>query len=92
MIQRRTLAAHAAAWFFAAVLGSAAGSASAQSLTLKAADVHPPGYPNVVAIEHMGDKLEKASNGRIKLKMFPGGVLGGEKEMIEQTQVGAIDI
>ena len=40
----------------------------------------------------MGDKLDKATNGRIKLKMFPGGVLGGEKEMIEQTQVGAIDI
>ena len=67
--------------------------ASAQaSITLRAADVHPAGYPNVVAIEHMGQKLETASNGRIKLKMFPGGVLGGEKEMIEQTQVGAIDI
>ncbi|MEO8526397.1 MAG: TRAP transporter substrate-binding protein [Caldimonas sp.] len=92
MIQRRTLVAHAAALAFAAVLGSATGSASAQSMTLKAADVHPAGYPNVVAIEHMGDKLDKATNGRIKLKMFPGGVLGGEKEMIEQTEVGAIDI
>ena len=61
-------------------------------MTLKAADVHPAGYPNVVAIEHMGDKLEKTTSGRIKLKEFPGGVLGGEKEMIEQTQVGAIDI
>jgi len=69
------------------------GSASAQAtLSLRAADVHPPGYPNVVAIEHLGQKLEAATNGRIKLKMFPGGVLGSEKEMIEQTQVGAIDI
>ena len=59
---------------------------------LKAADVHPAGYPNVVAVENMGKKLEAATNGRIKLQMFPGGVLGGEKEMVEQTQVGAIQI
>ena len=64
----------------------------AQTMVLKAADVHPPGYPNVVAIENMGKKLEAATNGRIKLQMFPGSVLGSEKEMIEQTQVGAIHI
>jgi tripartite ATP-independent transporter DctP family solute receptor len=66
-------------------------AASAQTI-LKAADVHPVGYPNVVAIESLGKKLEAATNGKFKLQMFPGGVLGGEKEMIEQTQVGAINI
>jgi tripartite ATP-independent transporter DctP family solute receptor len=66
-------------------------SASAQ-IVLKAADVHPAGYPNVVAIESLGKKLEAATNGKYKLQMFPSGVLGGEKEMIEQTQVGAINI
>ncbi|MFZ9297311.1 MAG: TRAP transporter substrate-binding protein [Hylemonella sp.] len=65
---------------------------AAQSQTMKAADVHPPGYPTVVAVESMGKKLEAATNGRIKFQMFPGSVLGGEKEMIEQTQVGAIQI
>jgi len=68
------------------------GAALAQSMTLKAADVHPEGYPNVVAMEHLGQKLEKATNGRLKLQMYPNMVLGGEKEMIEQTQVGAIQI
>ena len=29
-----------------------------------AADVHPAGYPNVVAVESMGKKLEAATNGR----------------------------
>ncbi|MFM2050700.1 MAG: dicarboxylate transporter, subunit DctP [Pseudomonadota bacterium] len=66
-------------------------TASAQTV-LKAADVHPAGYPNVVAIENLGKKLEAATNGKYKLQMFPSGVLGGEKEMIEQTQVGAINI
>jgi tripartite ATP-independent transporter DctP family solute receptor len=72
-------------------LAFVAAPAAAQ-MVLKAADVHPAGYPNVVAIEHLGQKLEAATQGRIKLQMFPGGVLGGEKEMIEQTQVGAIQI
>ena len=75
----------------AAALGLAAALPLAAQ-TLKAADVHPPGYPTVVAVENMGKKLEAATQGRIKLQMFPGSVLGGEKEMIEQTQVGAIQI
>jgi tripartite ATP-independent transporter DctP family solute receptor len=76
----------------AAALACTPLAASAQSMTLKAADVHPAGYPTVVAVESMGKKLETATNGRIKMQMFPGSVLGGEKEMIEQTQVGAINI
>lgn len=67
-------------------------AAQAQTMVLKAADVHPAGYPNVVAVENMGKKLDAATNGRLKIQTFPGGVLGGEKEMIEQTQFGAINI
>lgn len=70
----------------------AAMAASAAGLELKAADVHPEGYPNVVAMQHLGEKLSSATEGRITLKMFPGGVLGDEKAMIEQAQVGAIAI
>jgi tripartite ATP-independent transporter DctP family solute receptor len=75
-----------------AAIAWAAFPASAQTITLKAADVHPPGYPNVVAMENLGKKLEAATKGHLKLQMFPGGVLGSEKEMVEQTQVGAINI
>jgi tripartite ATP-independent transporter DctP family solute receptor len=90
MTLRRNLAAAAVAVFVAAAF-SVPLAASAQTL-LKAADVHPLGYPNVVAIQSLGQKFEAATKGKYKLQMFPGGVLGGEKEMIEQTQVGAIDI
>jgi tripartite ATP-independent transporter DctP family solute receptor len=85
---RRTLLASVLAL---ATLGTGL-PANAQTVVMKAADVHPVGYPNVVAIENMGKKLEAATSGRIKFQMFPGSVLGGEKEMIEQTQVGAIQI
>ena len=67
-------------------------SAYAQSTVLKAADTHPAGYPTVVAVENMGKKLDAATNGRIKMQMFPGSVLGEEKAMVEQAQIGAIQV
>ena len=54
--------------------------------------MHPLGYPTVEAIVRMGAKLEKATNGKYKPQMFPSMQLGGEKEMIEQAQVGALQI
>ncbi len=69
------------------------GAAIAQQrLVLKASDVHPAGYPTVVAVENLGKKLEKATNGRLSVQMFAAMQLGGEKEAIEQAQVGAIQI
>jgi tripartite ATP-independent transporter DctP family solute receptor len=86
-VRKIAIAAGVAA--FAALPGAVLAQTT---MTIKAADVHPEGYPNVVAIEHMGQKLEKATNGRLKIQMYPNMVLGGEKEMIEQAQVGAIQI
>jgi tripartite ATP-independent transporter DctP family solute receptor len=64
----------------------------AHALTLKAADTQPTGYPAVAAIESMGKKLEAGTDGELKLQMFAGGVLGGEKEVIEQMQLDAIQL
>ena len=61
-------------------------------MVLKATDVHPLGYPTVEAVVRMGKKLEAASNGRISIQMYPSMQLGGEKEMIEQAQIGALQI
>jgi tripartite ATP-independent transporter DctP family solute receptor len=76
----------------AAVWAVAPMAWSLDKVVFKAADVHPPGYPTVVAVENMGKKITAATDGRITFQMFPNSVLGGEKEMIEQTQVGAIQI
>lgn len=77
----------------AALVSISIGAASAQTkLVLKASDVHPAGYPTVVAVEAMGKKLEAATNGRISVQMFPSMQLGGEKEAIEQAQIGAIQL
>ena len=72
-----------------ATLGPAFGQAKTQ---FKASDVHPAGYPTVVAVENLGKKLEAATNGRLGVQMFASMQLGGEKEAIEQAQVGALQI
>jgi tripartite ATP-independent transporter DctP family solute receptor len=79
---------------FAAALAAAfVGVVGAQDkMVIKASDVHPPGYPNIVAMENMGKKLEKETNGRLTMQMYHSMQLGGEKEMIEQAQVGALQI
>src|SRR5262249_19137040 len=63
-----------------------------QKLVLKATDVHPLGYPTVEAVVAMGKKLDAATGGRLTIQMFPSMQLGGEKEMIEQAQLGALQI
>ncbi|WP_019339077.1 TRAP transporter substrate-binding protein, partial [Stutzerimonas stutzeri] len=62
------------------------------AMTLKIAEVHPAGYPTVVAQENMGKKIEEATDGELKFRMFSGGVLGSEKEVVEQVQLGAIQM
>ncbi len=70
----------------------AAEAPAQQKLVLKASDVHPAGYPTVVAVEHLGRKLEQATTGRLSVQMYASMQLGGEKEAIEQAQVGAIQL
>jgi tripartite ATP-independent transporter DctP family solute receptor len=65
-------------------------AAAQQTVVLKASDVHAAGYPTVVAVENLGKKLSVATNGRLSVAMYPAMQLGGEKEAIEQAQVGAI--
>jgi tripartite ATP-independent transporter DctP family solute receptor len=75
-----------------ALSGTAVGhrATAQEKKALKASDVHPEGYPTVQAVENMGKKLEQATGGRLSIQMYASMQLGGEKEMIEQAQVGAI--
>ncbi len=76
----------------APLIGLFAGAVRAadEKVVLKASDVHPQGYPTVQALEDMGKKLAAATGGRLSIQIYPSMQLGGEKEAIEQAQVGAI--
>src|SRR5581483_1040275 len=76
----------------AALVSLAPAALAQQKMLIKASDVHPLGYPTVEAVVRMGAKLDKATRGRLTLQMYPQMQLGGEKEMIEQAQVGALQI
>ena len=96
-MQRRDFLRSAAAAAAAVVAGSSglgpvASALAQQKMVLKATDVHPLGYPTVEAVVRLGKKLEDATGGRLSVQMFPSMQLGGEKEMIEQAQVGALQI
>lgn len=83
-------------WNFAFVLGlmlsgSLVATTANAKTVLKAADIHPDGYPTVEAVIYMGKLVEERTKGRIKIQEFNNAVLGGEKDTIEQTQFGVID-
>jgi len=59
---------------------------------LLAADSHPADYPTVQAVEYMGEILSKETNGRLGIKMYAGGQLGSEKDTLEITSFGGLDI
>jgi tripartite ATP-independent transporter DctP family solute receptor len=92
MFRRHFIGAAAAAAVSVLFLASPSTGVAQQKQVWKAADVHPLGYPTVEAVVRMGTKLEKATNGRLSIQMYPQMQLGGEKEMIEQAQVGALQI
>ena len=87
MLTRRRAIALAAALSLAPL-----ASAHAQSVTLRSADIHPDGYPTVEAVKYFGQVLEQKTNGKYKVQLFFAGQLGGEKETIEQTRFGVIDL
>src|SRR5215813_7704604 len=92
-MNRRTMLRLTAFTAVSALAGPATRPALAQQkLVLKAADVHPLGYPTVEAVVRMGKALEAGSGGRLSIQIYPAMQLGGEKEIIEQAQVGALAI
>jgi tripartite ATP-independent transporter DctP family solute receptor len=59
---------------------------------LTACDVHRDGYPTVQAVKWLGEALKKQSNGRMSIRSYPSGQLGGEDDTIALAQSGVIDI
>ncbi|PWW01689.1 tripartite ATP-independent transporter DctP family solute receptor [Hoeflea marina] len=67
-------------------------TASACDTTLKSSDTHPDGYPTVEAVKAMGKTLEESTGGKLCIEVYHSAQLGEEKDTIEQTQFGAIDL
>ncbi|MGA0598657.1 TRAP transporter substrate-binding protein [Enterovirga sp. CN4-39] len=80
----------------ACVLGIASfGVASARAadpVTIRIGYPSPAGGPHAAGATGFEEELERLAPGRFKVQHFPGGSLGGEREMIESVQFGTLSM
>jgi tripartite ATP-independent transporter DctP family solute receptor len=67
-------------------------AAPALAREFRAADTQAEDYPTVQALLFMGRMIAERSGGRDQIRVFHSRQLGEEKETIEQTRAGAIDL
>ncbi|MCQ4158900.1 TRAP transporter substrate-binding protein [Roseomonas sp. GC11] len=89
MLSRRRALLAASAFAAPALIGF---KASAQAINLRSADIHPDGYPTVEGVKIMAKLAQERSNGRINIQVFHSRQLGEEKDTLEQTRFGVIDL
>jgi tripartite ATP-independent transporter DctP family solute receptor len=61
-------------------------------ITLKIATIAPEGTPWEKQLESLKKRYEDGSGGRIKVKLFFGGSLGGEKALVRRCAQGSIQM
>ena len=72
------------------LLISAEMPASAQQVVLKMGTLAPEGTAWVKAFRDIGRELEQKTGKQVSLRIFPGGVLGDEEDMLRKIKVGQI--
>ncbi len=65
---------------------------AAEARTFRSADIHPTDYPTVEAVRFMSERLEALSGGEFDIRVYYGRQLGEERDTLEQTVFGAVDI
>jgi TRAP-type transport system periplasmic protein len=74
---------------------AAFGTASAQDIkerSFKLAQQNPKGHPLVTGAEKFAEIVAAKSGGKIKINLFPGGVLGGDAPTVSALQGGTVEM
>ena len=85
----RTLTVDSTRVVMALVLGFLLAS-SANAKTLKIATLMPEGSGFVAEMRRAGKNIEERTEGRVKLKFYPGGVMGNGKTVMRKMRVGQL--
>src|SRR3569623_917612 len=73
---------------FAALVFAAAPARA--DVVIKLGTLAPNGSPWHTLLKEMGQKWEQASGGKVKLRIYPGGVLGNEGDMVKKMRIGQL--
>ncbi|WP_353980286.1 TRAP transporter substrate-binding protein [Salinicola endophyticus] len=69
------------------------GSVSADaSVRMRLANTLSQDHPSSVVLQQFADEIRDKTDGEVSIKLFVNGVLGSEREALEQLQNGAVDI
>ena len=63
---------------------------SAEAKTIKIATVVPDGSTWLVEMRRAGAEIAAKTHGRVKLKFYPGGVMGNEKTVLRKMRAGQL--
>ncbi|MCX5777030.1 MAG: TRAP transporter substrate-binding protein DctP [Candidatus Firestonebacteria bacterium] len=64
---------------------------SANALTIKLATLAPEQSPWYDVIRGMADDWSKATNGEVKIRIYAGGVVGDETDVVRKIGIGTLD-
>ncbi len=64
----------------------------AAEITIKWGDVLAADHPSVIMISKVAEIVAQKSNGRIEIQAYPGGQIGGSRDMIEAVGMGTQEI
>lgn len=67
------------------------GDGNKETLTFRLAENHAEGYPTTMADREFARLVDEATDGRIKIEVYPNEQLGDEKAVVEQVQFGALE-
>lgn len=86
----QALAALLAAGTFVATAGLAHAEISER--TIKFAAQNSKGHPQVTGMERFAEIVKEKSGGKIEVKLFPGGTLGGDVQTLSSVQGGIVEM
>ena len=62
----------------------------ARKTIIKMATLAPEGTPWHALIAKMGERWNEETNGNVRLRIYPGGIVGDERDMIRKMRIGQI--
>jgi TRAP-type C4-dicarboxylate transport system substrate-binding protein len=75
---------------FALLFAVLAPSLAHADVVIKLGTLAPNGSTWHTLLKEMGQKWEQASGGKVKLRIYPGGVLGNEGDLIKKMRIGQL--